>query len=66
VTALAFPLWTVLGTQSFRIVVEPFLHQLWIDGIVPKMLTFVGSNVDIYVGASAPLIAWLSPREGRG
>jgi hypothetical protein len=24
------------------------------------MLTFKGANVDIYIGASAPLIAWLS------
>src|SRR6266481_4457177 len=60
--ALAFPLWIILGTQSFRIVVELFLHQLWIDGLVPKMLTFAGANVDIYIGASAPLIAWLSTR----
>ncbi len=60
--ALAFPLWIILGTQSFRIVVELFLHQLWIEGLVPKMLTFVGANVDIYIGASAPLIAWLSTR----
>ncbi|MGA8654976.1 MAG: hypothetical protein WB586_02410 [Chthoniobacterales bacterium] len=56
--ALAFPLWIILGTQSFRIGVELFLHQLWIDGLVPKMLTFAGANVDIYIGASAPLIAW--------
>jgi len=60
--ALAFPLWIILGTQSFRIVVELFLHQLWIDGLLPKMLTFAGANVDIYIGASAPLIAWLSKR----
>jgi hypothetical protein len=60
--ALAFPLWIILGTQCFRIGVELFLHQLWVDGLVPKMLTFEGANVDIYVGASAPLIAWLSTR----
>jgi hypothetical protein len=60
--ALAFPLWILLGAQSFRICVELFLHQLWIDSLVPKMLTFEGANVDIYVGASAALIAWLSTR----
>jgi hypothetical protein len=38
------------------------LHQLWIDGLVPKMLTFEGANVDIFIGASAPLIAWVSTR----
>src|ERR1700683_2729112 len=60
--ALAFPLWILLGIQTFRIGVELFLHQLWIDGLVPKMLTFDGANVDIYVAVSAPLIAWLSTR----
>jgi hypothetical protein len=60
--ALAFPLWILLGAQSFRIGVELFLHQLWIDGLVPRMLTFEGANVDIYVAASAVLIAWLSTR----
>ncbi len=41
---LAFPLWIILGAQCFRIGVELFLHQLWIDGLVPKMLTFEGAN----------------------
>jgi hypothetical protein len=60
--ALAIPLWLLLGAQSFRVAIELFLHQLWIDGMVPKMLTFDGANVDIYVGASAVLIAWFSAR----
>ena len=60
--ALAIPLWLLLGAQSFRVAIELFLHQLWIDGMVPKMLTFDGANVDIYVGVSAVLIAWLSAR----
>jgi len=59
---LAFPLWLILGTQCFRIGVELFLHQLWIEGLVPRMLTFAGANFDIYIGLSAPLIAWLSTR----
>jgi hypothetical protein len=42
--------------------VELFLHQLWIEGLVPRMLTFKGANIDIYVGLSAPLIARLSTR----
>ncbi len=64
--AIAFPLWIILATQSFRIVVELFLHQLWSDGLIPRMLTFAGANVEIYVGASAPLIAWLSTRGRMG
>jgi hypothetical protein len=64
--ALAFPLWIILGTQSFRIGVELFLHQLWIAGLVPRMLTFEGANVDIFIGATAPLLAWLSTRGQMG
>ena len=59
---LAFPLWLILGTQCFRVGVELFLHQLWIEGLVPRMMTFKGANIDIYVGVSAPLIAWLCTR----
>jgi hypothetical protein len=64
--AMAFPVWVVLGTQTFRVGVELFLHQLWIIGLVPKMLTFAGANVDIYIGASAPVIAWLAARGRTG
>jgi hypothetical protein len=60
--ALAFPLWALIGMQAFRVGVELFIHQLWIEGLVPKMLTFAGANVDIYIGASALVIAWLSMR----
>lgn len=42
--------------------VELFVHQLWINGLVPKMLTFEGAHANIYIGASRPLIAWLSTR----
>jgi hypothetical protein len=59
---MAFPLWLILGTQCFRVGVELFLHQLWIEGLVPRMMTFKGANIDIYIGLSAPLAAWLSTR----
>ena len=59
------PVWMLLGLQSFRIGVELFLHRLWLLGLVPRMLTFSGANVDLYVGVSAPLVAWLATR-GRG
>ena len=64
--ARAFPLWILLGTQCFRVGVELFLHELWIGGLVPRMLTFSGANVDIYVGASAPVIAWVCARGRTG
>jgi len=58
-SSLAFPARIILGTQSFRAIAELFLHQLWIDGLIPRMLIFEGASVDIYIGASAPFIAWL-------
>src|SRR5260370_7830491 len=59
---LAVPLWIILGAQCFRVGVELFLHQLWIGGLVPKMLTFAGANLDIYIVASAPVIPCFSTR----
>jgi hypothetical protein len=60
--AASFPIWILIGLQCFRVGVELFLHQLWKIGLIPKMLTFDGANVDIWIGASAPLAAWLTTR----
>jgi hypothetical protein len=57
--ALSFPLWLLMGMESFRLIVEVFLHQLWLDGQLPKMLTYQGANFDILIGISAPVVAWL-------
>ena len=60
--ASAFPLWIVIGMQSFRIGVELLLHRLWVDGLAPRIVTYQGGNMDIWIGLSAPLIAWVSTR----
>ena len=60
--ASAFPLWIVIGMQTFRIGVELLLHRLWVDGLAPRIVTYQGHNADIWIGLSAPLIAWLSTR----
>jgi hypothetical protein len=57
--ALSFPLWLLVGMESFRTIVEIFLHQLWLDGQIPEMMTFHGANFDILIGISAPIVAWL-------
>ncbi|PKM03498.1 MAG: hypothetical protein CVV16_08705 [Gammaproteobacteria bacterium HGW-Gammaproteobacteria-6] len=57
--ALSFPLWLMMGMESLRLVVEIFLHQLWLDGQLPRVMTFHGANFDILIGASAPIVAWL-------
>lgn len=58
--AIAFPIWLVMGLQFFRVGVELLLHRIWLDGLAPRMLTFEGGNIDIFIGLSAPLIAWIS------
>lgn len=64
--AAAFPLWLLIGAQVFRVGVEFFLHALWHDGLAPRMLTFSGANLDIYIGVSAPVVAWLVARRPSG
>jgi hypothetical protein len=56
----AIPLWLILGFESFRIGVELLVHRLWEDGLVPKLLTYEGGNVDMVFGLSAPIIAWIA------
>jgi hypothetical protein len=63
--ALAIPLGLLMAVQSYRIGVELLLKQLWVDGLVPQTLTFAGANVDMYIGVTAPIAAWLSGK-GRG
>jgi hypothetical protein len=60
--AATIPLWLILGFESFRIGVELLIHRLWEDGLVPKLLTYAGGNVDMFVGLSAPIIAWIATR----
>ena len=64
--ALAIPLWILLSAQIFRVGVEFFLHQLWTVGLIPKMLTYGGANVDIYIGISAPFVVWLATKGKAG
>ena len=60
--SIAFPVWLLVGAQSFRVGVELLLHRLWTDGLVPRLMTYEGGNVDIFVGLSAPIIAWIATR----
>ncbi len=60
--AAAIPAWVLIAAESFRIGVELLLHRLWVGGLVPQMMTYEGGNVDIFIGLSAPLLAWLATR----
>jgi hypothetical protein len=64
--AIAVPMGILLGLQTYRIAVELFLHQLYSEGIVPRMLTYEGANFDILIGLTAPLAAWAWTRGRAG
>jgi hypothetical protein len=57
--ATSIPIGLLMGLQTFRIIVELFLHQLWKDGLAPRMLTYEGANFDMLIGISAPIVGWL-------
>lgn len=64
--ATTIPLGLLIGAQVFRVGVELVLHQLWLVGLAPRMLTYSGANYDIVIGISAPLVAWLYVRGNIG
>jgi hypothetical protein len=55
----AVPLAVLTGLQGYRIFVEFYLNELWKIGLLPKMMTFHGTNFDIVIGVSAPAVAFL-------
>lgn len=60
--AARIPLQLLIGLQAFRVGVELTLHRLWELGSVPRLLTLGGGNMEILVGLSAPLFAWIATR----
>ena len=64
--AVALPFGFLIGAQVFRLGVELILHQLSAEGVVPRMLTFEGSNLDVWIGLSAPIVAWIASQRRIG
>jgi hypothetical protein len=58
------PRWPV-AAQVFRVGVEILLWQLAGAGLIARMMTFGGANLDVLTGLTAPLVAWLAFRGGR-
>lgn len=46
--------------QTFRVAVEFMLWWLYAHGVMPRVMTFGGRNYDIFVGLTAPVIAWVA------
>lgn len=49
---------SLVWLSILRVPVELVLHEGWLQGLVPRMLTYEGLNYDILAGLSAPLIAF--------
>ena len=49
--------------QSFRVIVEVALWMLFLDGLVPREMSFEGRNVDILIGLLAPVAGYLVQRK---
>ena len=49
----------LIGFQFFRVPVAMFLRGMYQAGQVPMQMTYEGLNVDIFVGLTAPAMAWL-------
>jgi hypothetical protein len=64
--ALGIPLSIIVGAQVFRVGVELILHQLWLAGMAPRLITYAGGNWDILIGLTAPIVALLYSRERIG
>lgn len=55
----------LISIQLFRVPVEILLWMLLLAGVTPIQMTFEGRNMDILVGLTAPLIAYLAFANGR-
>lgn len=52
------PFWLIY-IQSFRVLMEFILWELYRYQVIPKQMTFEGQNFDIVIGLTAPLIAFM-------
>ncbi|WP_298303095.1 hypothetical protein [Flavobacterium sp.] len=50
--------------NTVRIPIEIILYVLFINGVIPELMTFEGSNFDILAGISAPLV-YYGKRKGK-
>ncbi len=50
--------------NTIRIPVEIILYLLYINKVIPELMTFEGRNFDIFAGVSAPIIAYYGLRKG--
>jgi hypothetical protein len=64
--AATLPVALLIGFQVFRVGVELTITELHHQGLVPKLLTLPGGNVELLVALSAPIFAWIATRGSSG
>ncbi len=64
--ATSLPLALIFGLQTFRIGVELTLSELANAGLTIRLLTLSGGNIEMLIGFTAPLIAWIATRGAGG
>lgn len=53
------PSWWPVALMTFRAPLEIGLYLLFAAGKMPEQMTFTGRNFDVFVGVTAPLMAYL-------
>lgn len=61
----SLPLERLTYLNLIRIPVEIGLYLLYLNKVVPEIMTFEGRNFDILAGITAPFIAWYGIRRGK-
>lgn len=54
----SLPLLNITYLHTVRVIVELVLYWLFLNKIVPQLMTFEGRNFDIIAGITAPLVAY--------
>ena len=49
--------------HSVRLPVEIVLYELFINEMIPELMTFEGRNYDVLIGITAPIVGWLFLRQ---
>ena len=62
--ALGLPIAVLVGSQSFRVVVELLMHRAYAEGLMPVQMSYSGRNFDIVTGLTAIIVALIVARQG--
>src|SRR5262245_27009375 len=58
------PLWAIVGSQVFRFPLELVMHQAYVEGVMPRQMSYSGQNYDIVSGITAGALGlWLGRRD---